>query len=587
MRTLVETGVLVGERGASRLAQPLESLQVPATVQAILAARIDRLPPEDKRLLQTAAVIGTEIPFALLQAVAELSEATLQRGLAHVQAAEFLYETHLFPDLAYTFKHALTHEVAYSGLLQERRRMLHARIVAASERLYVDRLAEQAERLAQHAYRGEVWEKALAYCRQAGEKAMARSAYREAVGYFEQTLSALRHLPETRDTREQAVDLQLALHSALNPLGDFERFLACLHEAEALAVALDDPRRLGQVSRFLSQHFYFRGAYDQSMATGQRALVLATSERRWRPAGAGNPASRPRLPCYGRISSGDRLLQAGAGVSRWGAAPRALGSNRHACRAPCAMLAWCHAELGTFTEGRAPGDEGIRIAEVMRRPGSFMVASWGVGLLASTPRRPARGLPRLERAMGICQEADLPVYFPWMARGSGCGVYSGWAHCRCCAAAHAGDGTDDCHGNGRRSDTMSSPLGEAHLRLAVLEEARAPAGGYAGASPMRTSNRVSRRMPCASSATSPRIVLPRPSTRPQPTTARPSPWLTNSACARSRRTAAGAWACCMRRRGRREQAYAELTAAIDLSRVDGDDLLVATDGGGAGAGERR
>ena len=196
VRTLVETGVLVGERRAYRLAQPLDSLQVPATVQAVLAARIDRLPPEDKRLLQTAAVIGTEVPWPLLQAIADVPEEALHQGLTRLQAAEFLYEARLFPELEYTFKHALTHEVAYGSLLQERRRTLHARIVEAIEGLYADRLTDQVERLAHHAVRGELWDKALAYCRQAGEKAMARSAYREAVGYFEQALSALQQLPE-------------------------------------------------------------------------------------------------------------------------------------------------------------------------------------------------------------------------------------------------------------------------------------------------------------------------------------------------------------------------------------------------------
>ena len=215
VRTLVETGLLVGAPGAYRLAQPLDTFHVPATVQAVLAARIDRLPPEEKRLLQTAAVIGTEVPMPLLQAIAELPEAAFHHGLAHLQAAEFLYETRLFPEHAYTFKHALTHEVAYGGLLQERRRVLHARIVEVLEALAGDRVTEQVERLAHHALRGELWDKALAYCRQAGEKAMARSAHREAVGYFEQALSALPHLPETRDTREQAIDLRLALRSAL------------------------------------------------------------------------------------------------------------------------------------------------------------------------------------------------------------------------------------------------------------------------------------------------------------------------------------------------------------------------------------
>ena len=113
VRTLVETGALAGERGAYRLTRPVEALQVPATVQTILAARIDRLPAEEKRLLQAASVIGKDVPYALLAAIAEQPEEALRRGLAHLQEAEFLYETQLFPDLEYTFKHALTHEVAY------------------------------------------------------------------------------------------------------------------------------------------------------------------------------------------------------------------------------------------------------------------------------------------------------------------------------------------------------------------------------------------------------------------------------------------------------------------------------------------
>jgi len=158
VRTLVETQVLVGERGAYRLAQTLPTLQVPATVQAVLAARIDRLPPEEKRLLQTAAVIGMEVPCVLLQTIGDMPEEASRLGLTHLQAAEFLYETQLFPELAYTFTHALTHEVAYGGLLLERRRVLHARIVAAPEARAAERRAEQVERLAHHALWGEVWE---------------------------------------------------------------------------------------------------------------------------------------------------------------------------------------------------------------------------------------------------------------------------------------------------------------------------------------------------------------------------------------------------------------------------------------------
>jgi predicted ATPase len=250
---------------------------MPTTVQAVLAARIDRLPPEEKHVLQTAAVIGTEVLVPLLKAIAELPEAALHRGLAHLQAAEFLYETRLFPERAFTFKHALTHEVAYSSLLQEWRRVLHARIVEALERLSPDRLAEQVERLAHHALRGAVWDKALADNRQAGVRAAARSAYREAVAYFEQALTALAQLPEHRDTLEQAIDLRFDRHNALLPLDEQARLLDHLYAAEALAERLDDPQRLGRIAGYLCIYFSTIGEHDRAIAAGQHALALAST----------------------------------------------------------------------------------------------------------------------------------------------------------------------------------------------------------------------------------------------------------------------------------------------------------------------
>jgi len=184
--TLVETKALVGERGRYRPTQLVQVIQVPPTVQAILAARIDRLAPEDKRLLQAAAVVGHDVPFVLLQAITEGPEDTLRGGLARLQAAEFIYEARLFPDVEYMFKHALTHEVAYGGLLHDHRRRLHAGIVEAMEHHYAGRLSEQAERLAHHAVRGEAWEKAVTYLWQAGRNARTRSAYRQAAAFLEQ-----------------------------------------------------------------------------------------------------------------------------------------------------------------------------------------------------------------------------------------------------------------------------------------------------------------------------------------------------------------------------------------------------------------
>jgi class 3 adenylate cyclase/tetratricopeptide (TPR) repeat protein len=249
---------------------------LPDTIQAVLGARLDHLPQEAKRLVQIAAVIGPEVPMPLLERVVGLAEDVLQRSLAHLQGAELLYEMQLFPDPVYTFKHALTHDVAYNSLLLEQRRVLHARIVEALEALAPDRIAEQVERLAHHTLRGEVWDKAFTYCRQAGAKAYAGSAYREAVGYWEQALEAQAHLPPDRPTQEQAADVHGNLYFALHALRQHAQMLTHLRAAEALAVGLADHRRLGIIYRSLANTLRLMQDYEPALAYSQRAHAMAT-----------------------------------------------------------------------------------------------------------------------------------------------------------------------------------------------------------------------------------------------------------------------------------------------------------------------
>jgi predicted ATPase len=473
VRTLVETQELVGEAGAYRLAQARPTIQVPPTVQAVLAARIDRLPPDEKLLLQTAAVIGTEVTFPLLQAIAELVDETLYRGLTTLQSAEFLYEASLFPERVYTFKHALTHEVAYGSLLQERRRVLHGRIVEALEALYADRLTEQTERLAYHAWRSEQSDKALSYCRQAGEKAMARSAHREAVESFEQALSALSHLPETHDTVEQAFDLRLAMRSVLYPAGDFGRLLAYLREAGALAEALDDPRRLGQVSVFLSHFFRLMRAHDQAIAAGQRALELASA------------TGDVMLQALAHYYLGTDYYEQGDYRRARDCLRRAVASldraQRHGLFGQFTLpavgfrvyLVGCHIELGTFAEGRSLGEEGLQIAETAAHPMSRMGASRWLGLLALRQGDIQRALSLLERAMRICQEADFTAFFPFVAAPLGEAYTLG----RRVADAvllltQAMDQSMETNMVGFQA-LCHLPLGEAHLAAGRLEEVHA------------------------------------------------------------------------------------------------------------------
>jgi predicted ATPase/class 3 adenylate cyclase len=420
VRALVETEVLVGERGAYRLARPLESLQVPVTVQAVLAARIDRLPPEEKRLLQTAAVIGTEVPFALLQAIGGLSEEELRRGLSHLQAAEFLYETSLFPELAYTFKHALTHEVAYSSLLQERRRALHAHIVEASERLYADRLTEQAERLAQHALRGEVWDKAVAYGRQAGTKALARSALREAVACCEQALAALTHLPESRTTQEQAIDLRFSLRDALSNLGDIRQVLGYLREAATLAEALDDQPRLGRASAYMCRLFTAMGDHDGAVVSGQHALAVAET--------LGDVALQVMAQHFlgvayhvlGDYRRAMGLLRRNVESLAGDLLRERFGMTALPAVVSRAWLVRCLAQMGVFPEGIAHAEEAVRIAEAVDHPNSLIHAYLGVGLLSLRVRDVSRAIPVLERGLELCRVWNILSLFPETAAALGC-----------------------------------------------------------------------------------------------------------------------------------------------------------------------
>jgi class 3 adenylate cyclase/tetratricopeptide (TPR) repeat protein len=275
VRGLVAAGTLEGARGSYRLARPFSGVEIPPTVQAVLAARVDALLPADKHLLQEAAVIGHDVPFALLRAICGLTADKLRNLLDNLQAAEFLYASRLFPELEYTFNHALTHDVTYSGVLHERRREIHTRVVNATETLYADRLNEQVERLAYHTVQGDLKEKAVHYLRQAGAKAAGRSGVSAARTWFEQALDVLKSLPESQATTEQAFEIHLELRPVLRQLGEVRQMLEHLREAEALAERLKDDRRRGQVCGFMTTVLSTLNELDEALLTSTRALEIA------------------------------------------------------------------------------------------------------------------------------------------------------------------------------------------------------------------------------------------------------------------------------------------------------------------------
>jgi predicted ATPase len=190
-------------------------LHLPLTVQGVLAARIDRLPPEEKALLQTLSVIGKEFLLSLVKQVVDRSEDELHTLLSHLQTAEFIYEQPAFPEVEYTFKHALTQEVAYNSLLLERRKVLHERTAGAIEEFYRQQLEEHYSDLAHHYSRSDNTRKAVEYLGLAGQQAVQRSAYTEAITHLTTALGLLKTLPDTPERTQQELDLQLTLGPAL------------------------------------------------------------------------------------------------------------------------------------------------------------------------------------------------------------------------------------------------------------------------------------------------------------------------------------------------------------------------------------
>jgi tetratricopeptide (TPR) repeat protein len=439
----------------------------------MLAARIDRLPPEEKRLLQTAAVIGTDVPFALLRAIADVPEAALHRGLARLQAAEFLYETLLFPEPEYTFKHALTHEVAYGSLLLERRRALHAQIVEALETLAGNRQDEvasgrspdQVDLLAQHAVRGQVWDKALQYCRQAGDKALAGSAYQEAVGYLEQALDALAHLPPERPMLEQAVDLRRTLSVALEVLGQWAQGLTPLREAETLAEGLADHRRLGRVCHRIASTLTLMQDYEAALAYCQRAHAIATALgdvdlQVWVNNDMGQIYTnlgdyRQAMEYLQQVLTalpGEQRSQSFSGI----VILRSIVARVH--------MMQCLRELGRFADGVAYGDEALQVAEAGGRPDDRLAVYSVVGYLHVHQGILHQAIPLLERAVALSQDANIPIF------------YSISAPFLALAYALVGRATDALAvlgqvGGNTGVPTPSLICGEAYLHAGCVEEA--------------------------------------------------------------------------------------------------------------------
>jgi tetratricopeptide (TPR) repeat protein len=409
VRTLVDSKVLSGKPGAYETSFRTEQIDIPLSVQAVLAARIDRLSPAEKHVLQSAAVVGTDVPLALLREIVDIPKEELPAILPGLQASELLYQTALYPEIEYGFKHSLTQEVAYSGLLHEHRRVLHAAVLDAVERLYAGRVAEQIEDLARHAVRGEKWEKAAQYLHKAGLQAAQRSSHQAALAFFNDALAALGRLPADRPFLEQAIEIHFAARNSLWPLWDHSAMLQHLVEAEKLAMMLGDRKHVGLVASFMIQHYRVIGEPDRAIEAAERAFAIARDIGDFDLEIDTNFRLGLTYLNLGEYrSAADFLSRNVKGLD----AGRSYGSADQPGLPSVLSRAWLAislAEQGCFDEAITRSTEAVTIATKVDHVYSLVSALFGHGGVQLYQGDLAAARESLETGLSLCQQHHIPV----------------------------------------------------------------------------------------------------------------------------------------------------------------------------------
>jgi class 3 adenylate cyclase/tetratricopeptide (TPR) repeat protein len=406
--SLAEEGVLSRAEAGYRLARTMEPDRLPESVRSLLAERIDRLPAQDKDVLQSASVIGQSGTVRLLARVADMSESSAAAICARLQEAGFV-ESSDVPEPSYTFRHALMCDAAYAGLLHQRRGAMHARVVTAMEEFYADRIAEHVEELAGHAARARDWRKAADYARRAGAKTAARDASAEAVRFYEWALDHLEHCEDGPDRRDAAIDLHLAIRDPLFRLGRLSDIDGHLRRAEMLLRPQGDTSRLGYLHVLDSHVLSLRGEVAASIEAYESALRIAEQ--------IGDHALEARalfLKGFVLFSRGD-FVGADAPLravrAHFAAHPgeTRYGLNRGIDVASLSYAARARARIGDVAQAESDIEQMLALAEHHASPFEWSFACIAAGQVNDMAGKPEQAMAWLERALTWCEQANAPL----------------------------------------------------------------------------------------------------------------------------------------------------------------------------------
>lgn len=419
VQMLRELKIIDGRPGMVELSRPITDIEVPASVQSTLAARMDRLHPDTKELLHYAAVSGKTAQQAVLAKAIDLSDTELLAGLDKLQAAEFLFRTDSGPKAEYSFKHALTHQVAYHTLPKSRRQEIHTHLLRAMEQVFAYSLTEHFEQLAHHAMEGEQWEEAARYGFLAGRKAYDRSANADAVNHLEKALQVSVHLPKTEDLMRLELDVRFLLRQALLNLGHTEQIGKLLEDTKPLLDALDDRARAGKFEAFRSNYFHL--VNDQPKALEHGELAMAHAE-------AGRDRTLAVEVSYRNAQAHYQMGNFRKAIAYCEHGLELLGTMHELDRLGIAAIpavicrTWlCHSfcELGDLDQALASAERAVEIADKSDHPLSIVFSRWASGHVNLRRRAYGQALVECQRGLEVCDFWKLRGWLPRLASSVG------------------------------------------------------------------------------------------------------------------------------------------------------------------------
>ncbi len=410
-RRLKETGILQGQWGDLSLWQPVDELGVPTSIQGVIAARLDRLPREERTLMQMAAALGSRSTLVTLRKVAALSEDVLQHSLSVLDRAELLVKADGVSEDSFEFPHEMVRQVTYDSMVERTRERVHERILAALES--DESWRDQPDKLCYHATRAKDWAKAFAYGRSVARKSVARSAFADATSYFEIAMDALDRTPISLERETEAIDLRIEARMAFMGSGRIAEWLDLGKEAERRANTIDDlGRKVAAVSVIAAaQNFY--GTPLEAIATGEQAVRLAEE---WGNPGWLNFAEYGLGQAYfiaGRYREAEQMLGRACAQLMGPEASAPIGTTTQYLLLVCCMMkSVTHTTLGEIDAADRFQRRAQEIADESNRPFDRVAAAYSGGSLMLGRGDPAAAAVILDEAFALAQEHGVRLFVP-------------------------------------------------------------------------------------------------------------------------------------------------------------------------------